>query len=428
MKDPARPAPGCPAGAAAPRGFAVAVDLAAAQVTVRGPATGAGGGAYLAPAPGVTLVFDRVGGWLSGMTVALSPVGCALPDNAVAWIAEMFGTATAAAVRDASPVERRPLALRGRTRALRAASRLARLDAARVTSPVPASPLWDAEAADLARRACLALHRPIPSLADRSASGRADRPSAVSADLGASPPATVRCLLALGHPWPGAGGRPAPENDGPGVHSFLDPGLVPPGIFRFGLWPDVDLVPQAGPRSSPLIMVEAALLPGATAEGLAGCRARLVDAAGRRVLAAAPLNVCGASQAAAGGRAGPAPRAWAALPVTAEVCALIRSGVIWAEIVGDERRPADGARLRHVRRALRWADAALRAESCPDGLAAGLADAQWASLAALAWDRCRADWEAAGRPVRAGLAATRGTAGRPLPFLAEAVGDPAALR
>jgi hypothetical protein len=97
--------------------------------------------------------------------------------------------------------------------------------------------------------------------------------------------------------------------------------------------------------------------------------------------------------------------------------------VAWVEVVGDERRPADGILLRRVRRALRWADAALRAQSRPHGLATELTDEQWGRLAALAWDRCRAGWEAADDPVRAALAATRGeSAGGPLPFLAELAG------
>jgi hypothetical protein len=88
-----------------------------------------------------------------------------------------------------------------------------------------------------------------------------------------------------------------------------------------------------------------------------------------------------------------------------------------------------------MRRALRWADAALRAESRPNGLAPELSNEQWTRLAGLAWDRCRAEWEAAGDPGRAALAAARGTAPRGLPgdaairrarpFLAELVCDPA---
>ena len=59
-----------------------------------------------------------------------------------------------------------------------------------------------------------------------------------------------------------------------------------------------------------------------------------------------------------------------------------------------------------IRRALRWADAALRAERrrC---LARTSARGDWAALAAVAWEQCRRDWEAAAEPDRASLAAQR---------------------
>jgi hypothetical protein len=60
-----------------------------------------------------------------------------------------------------------------------------------------------------------------------------------------------------------------------------------------------------------------------------------------------------------------------------------------------------------LRLALRWADAALRAEVSPGGLAAGLSGEEWARLAARAWERCRLYWDHAGDPARAYLAAKR---------------------
>jgi hypothetical protein len=397
--------------------FTLAADLDAAHVTVRGPATGAGGGAYLTPLPGVTLTFDRADGWLSQLGVKLGPDGGGVSEEAAAWLAEAFGASTAAAVRDAPGRNGRPLALRGRTRVLRAASRLARLDAARVTSPVPASPLWDAEAAGLARAAGL-------SLPGRPAG------TAKPASAGCAPwtdcPAAVRRLLAPRRPGSLARHRAEPGG-GRALNAFLDPGLVPPRVFRPGLRPETDLLVRAGQDGSPLVTAEAPLLPGIGPADVAGCHLRLVDPARRRVLATAPLHVCLPSPTAAGAAAGPVAPSWAraVVPVTADVRALIRAGGVWAELADDERRPADGLRLRYVRRALRWADAALRAQSRPDGLAAGLAEEEWAALATLAWDRCRADWEAAGRPASAGLAATRATAGQPQPFLAEFVAVPA---
>ena len=90
-----------------------------------------------------------------------------------------------------------------------------------------------------------------------------------------------------------------------------------------------------------------------------------------------------------------------------------------------------------IRRAMRWASAALRAGRRPPGPV----DAEWIRTEALAWERCAADWSAAGDEDRSYLAARRGArypdvpahdppsawakelAGRPLlreePFLAE---------
>ena len=425
MNGPTRPPLGFPGDTAGPCGFAVALDSDAALITLRGPATGAGGGAYLAPVPGVELAFDRADGWLSGMTVAVSEVTGVAPVEALAWVASVFGTATALVIRDAPRGGIRRVTLWTRPRTLNALSRLARLDAARMTSPVPSSPLWHGEAADLARRARLPVPgRPLPGQSPAVAAPDGTRPAIPADVMGLL---ADDCAWSLADPrrlwdglsqaaWPGSG-RP-PEGS-------LDLGLVPQGVFLSGLWPGADLTVRAHQDGAPLLTVEVAVAPGVSPADLADCRARLVDAAGRRVLATAPLRVGTPAPASAGGRPGAGPRARAELPTPSGLRALVRSGVAWAEVVGDERRPADGIGLRRVRRALRWADAALRAESRPHGLATELTDEQWARLAALAWDRCRADWEAAGDPVRAALAATRGgTASGPLPFLAELTGAP----
>jgi hypothetical protein len=363
------------------------------------------------PRPGVELAFDRIGGWLSRVTVAANQSGGAatVDEETVTWIASVFGAATAETVRKAPHAEVQCVPLRARQETLGALSRLARLDAARVTSPVPGSPLWAAEAEDLARRIGLSL--PIRALSPPTA------PMTSSENLGTAIPADVMRMLANG------GGRPfTTTNDehAPGgrrcagprdvdwrLKGLLDLGLVPHGVFRPGLWPGSDLDVRVHQDSAPLITIEAALLPDALSEGLAECRVRLVDAAARRVLAIATL------------RAGTPSRAWTELPVPAWLRAIARSGKAWVEVVGDERRPVHGTRLRRVRRALRWADAALRAESQPNGLAPELSDEQWTSLAALAWDRCRANWEAAGDLDRADLAATRGAALRDIPGKSE---------
>jgi hypothetical protein len=422
VKGRTRPSLGFPGDTARPCGFTVAVDRDAAQVTLRGPATGAGGGAYLTPVPGVELVFDRADGWMSGMTVTVRQVSDEAAVEAVAWIAGVFGTATAAVVRDMPHQGTSSVALRARPQTLKALSRLARLEAARVSSPVPASRLWDAETADLARQAGLLFPHlalsPVPS------------PATAPSSLGSAIPADVMRLLTDGGPGPLAGNQPeAGPGDNGRPEGSLDLGLVPRRIFRPGLWPGADLTVRAYQHGAPLIEIGAAVMPGATSADLADCRARLVDAEGRRTLATASFRVCAPSRATAACRADASPRAWAELPVPGGSRALARSSAAWVEVVGDERRPADGTRLRRIRRALRWADAALRAESRPNGLAPELADEQWIRLAALAWDHCRADWEAAGDFGRATLAATRGAAtGQARPFLAELVSDPAVLR
>lgn len=388
-------------------GFVVSADRTLAQITLRGRPTGAAGGATVTPQPGVELAFDRADGWLSRVIVAARQHGgvLAADKEAVTWIASVFGAATAEAVRKApdSAVQCPPL--RPRQETLKALSRLARLDAARVTSPVPGSPLWAAEAADLATRAGL----PLPS--------RALSPPAVSVaspgNLGTTIPADVMRLLA-------GGARPCTLGSTWRPEAFLDLGLVPHKVFRPGLWPGLDLDVRVHEDGTPRITVEAALLPGALRRGLADCRVRLVDAGARRVLAVTAL------------RTGSPSLAWAELPAPACLRALARSGLAWVEVVGDRRRPVHGTRLRRVRRALRWADAALRAESRPNGLAEELSDEQWSGLACLAWDRCRANWEAAGDLSLASLAATRRAAlkgtRQARPFLAELVRDPCVRR
>jgi len=394
-----------------PCGFAVSVDRALAQVTLRARPTGAAGGATITPRPGVELTFDRIGGWLSRVIVAAGHPGGAVAawEETVTWLASVFGAATAETIKKASNGEVQCLPLRARRETLSALSRLALLDAARVTSPVPGSPLWAAEAEDLARRTGLSL----PS----GALSTATAPMTTPENLGTSIPADVMRLLAdsEGGPFPVAsdehplGGRTcAKSREGAWrLRGLLDLGLVPHGVFRPGLWPGSDLDVRVRQHGAPLITMKAALLPGAPPEGLADCRVRLVDAGARRVLAMAVLW------------AGAPSCAWAELPVPAWLRALARSGSAWVEVVGDERQPVHGTRLRRGRWALRWADAALRAESRPNGLAPELSHEQWTGLAALAWDCCRANWEAADDLGRAGLAATRAAALRGTPGRSE---------
>jgi hypothetical protein len=327
------------------------------------------------------MVFDRADGRLSRLVVDVAELQPGKP--ATAYVRTMFGDAAAAGLRAARFIAVERMALRadpGTTATLAALSRLARLRAARLTSPVPTSPLWAVEAAQLARQA---------GPPGRHCEGAYD---AVIDML------TTGSLLASRR---SAGSVPeaGPDRTDRAPGGWLDPALTPPGVFRYGLSPESDLIVR---DLGAALAVEALLADSADRQALGKCRVRLVDSDARRVLATARFRSW-------------AQRARADLRVPAQLSA---KGAYWLEVTDDECRPVQGTRLRRVRLALRWADAALRAESRPAGLAPGLTGAQWAQMAAHAWDQCRAEWEAAGDPDRAYLAATRDVRTAP-PFLAE---------
>jgi hypothetical protein len=370
--------------------FAVSADWDAAQLVLEGLPTGAGGGASLVAVPGVEMVFDRADGRLSRLIADLAELEPSRP--ATAYVRTMFGDAAAARLRQARFVAIERIALRpepGTTATLAALSRLARLRAARLTSPVPASPLWAVEAAQLVRQA---------GPPGRHCDGAYD---AVIDML------TTRPLLAS---RPSAGSVPEAGQDrtdrAPG--GWLDPALIPPGVFRHGLSPSSDLIVR---DLGATLAVEALLADSADRQALGKCRVRLVDSDARRVLATARFRSRGQ-------------RARADLRVPAHLSA---QGAYWLEVADDECRPVQGTRLRRARLALRWADAALRAEGRPAGLAPGLTSVQWAQMAAHAWDQCRAGWEAAGDPDRAYLAATRDVPPAPAFLAEEALRSPAVL-
>jgi hypothetical protein len=201
---------------------------------------------------------------------------------------------------------------------------------------------------------------------------------------------------------------------------WLDPRLIPPGVFQHALRPDAELIVRTKKGGT---VVEAELAPGADRRVLAHCRARLVDPANRSVIGTAPFCDLGDSR------------------VQAEIQERVPPEGAWVEVIDDESRPVFSRELHHIRRAMRWADTALGAGR----QASGLADAEWVRLAASAWGRCAKDWSAACDPDRAYLAAVRRAAicpgavipeepsawakelaGRPLlveePFLAERAG------
>ena len=321
-------------------------------------------------------------------------------------------------------------------------SSLARLDAARATSPVPpGSPWWAAEAAELAERAGLPVraraeaHHALAKLLGQLDSidtsvlpEQAARAALAVAAIAAAdePAAATRLREAIGgRPGPRpAAPPPVPEFDVAaeveslekdrvrlaGLQWMLDPDLVPEGPFRPGLSPYSDLsVRHDGAKGQ--VVVEAQLAPGADCGALSRCLARLVDPSVRRVLAQAAFTKTAPDRV----------RAELQLPFP-----LDELPESWIEVVQDKLWPVRSAKGHRIRRALRWADAALRAERAPAGLAPHSAHEDWTALAAAAWERCRRDWEAAGDADRAYLAARRQAVPQPPvdgpAYLAEVLG------
>jgi hypothetical protein len=284
------------------------------------------------------------------------------------------------------------------------------------------SPWWAAEAAELAERAGLKAraraearravrdltkargHQTFPAQASRTALAVAgiaatDEPEAASQlkeSIGRAPAEPLGPWLTR-QPSPVRGDVAAElerlEKDQvllPGLQWMLDPGLVPEGLFQPGLSPHSDLVIRHE-GGADRIVVEALLAPGAECAALGRCQARLVDPTVRRVLAHASFTESGS-------------RVKAELQLPFPLDELLQT---WIEVVEGEDRPVRSAKGHRIRRALRWADAALRAERGPAGLAPRSAGGDWAALAAVAWEQCRRDWESAGDTDRAFLAARR---------------------
>ena len=398
------------------------------QVIFEGVPAGVAGEAPLIPVPGLDLAFDRADGRLcrvvadtagEGSSIAVGKQAAAMLTRLVG--AEALGVVSATAAELAGSGQAHMLAPEPEFAGT--LSRLARLDAARVTSPVPSgSPWWAAEAAELAERAGLPVRAraearcalakllaQLDSIDISALPGKASRAAKAVAAIAAAdePDAAARLRKAIG----GASG-PRPAFPSPvsefdvaaeverlekdltrldGLQWMLDPGLVPDGLFRYGLSPHSDLL-VSHERAAGQVAVEAVLAPGTDCGVLSRCLARLVDPAVRRVLAQSAFVKTGPD------------RVRAVLQLKFPLDELPES---WIEVVQDKLWPVRSAKGHRIRRALRWADTALRAERAPAGLAPQLAHEDWAALAAAAWDRCRRDWEAAGDAVRATLAARR---------------------
>jgi hypothetical protein len=194
----------------------------------------------------------------------------------------------------------------------------------------------------------------------------------------------------------------------PGLNWMLDPGLAPARLFKPGLSPHSDLL-VSHDVSGGLVVVRVTIAASAERADARKWRARLVDPdpAARRTL----TQACFAED-------GPWLRAELKLPVP-----LAYLPETWIEVVEDSARPVRSSKAHRIQRALRWADAALRAERAPRGLAPQAGGEDWAALAAAAWERCGRDWAAAGDLSRAaGVQSSR----TPLPepgYLAEHLGQ-----
>jgi hypothetical protein len=342
----------------------------AGLVILEGRPAGIAGEAGFTLTAGTELTFDRFDGHLVRVITDIEPA----PGSA-ALLGRLLGEGAMSALRAAAASLAAPTALRPLTPepVLSAAlSSLARLNAFRDTSPVPRqSRWWAVESAILAEQA--GLHAMALAEMDVLRGGR----GLSKHDLSSVPALDVVAEVADLE-------KAAVRQ--PRLQWVVDPALIPAGIFRFGLSPRSDLLVRQGSDMHQLI-IDATLAPGAKSAGAGQCVVRLVNPAKRRVLAQAPLQVSGSRA-----------RSQLELPVPMD-----EAGGLWVELVEDPGRPVSSLTQHLTRRALRWADAALRAMRAPKGLAPKATVAEWAALAGIAWQECRNDWAAVhGSPVPAG--------------------------
>jgi len=400
-------------------------EPATGEAIINGPPAGPAGEAGLAPVEGVEFAFDRADGHL--VRVIVSAVG----ESERALLSRLFGAHALSALHDAErPARSAPLTLSPRPGLCAPLSSLARLDAARATSPVWASPWWQAEAAVLAEtaglhdRALAEARRAVRILGQDQlvVTANAARTARAAADIAArADPETAR-LLCEGitvvnrppNPTAVPGLDVAAEvsllAEGcvrrPGLHWMLDPAIAPARLFQPGLSPDSDLL-VSDDAAAGRVGVRVTIAAGADPAEAGEWHARLIDPAVRRVLAEARFAAAGSVLQAE-------------LNPTFPLTELRET---WIEVVAESGRPVRSARAHRIARALRWADAAIRAERAPVGLAPQASGEDWSALAALAWQRCGRDWAAAGDPGRAAAAQP---AGGPLPspeYLAETLGE-----
>jgi hypothetical protein len=399
-------------------------ESATGEAIIIGRPAGPAGEAGLAPVEGVEFAFDRADGHL--VRVIVSAVG----ESEQALLSRLFGAQALSALHDAQQsAGTGPLTVAPRPGPCAALSSLARLDAARATSPVWASPWWEAEAAVLAEavglhdRALSEARRAVRILGPDQLAVPADaaRTARAAADIAAgADPETARRLsegivvLDRPHPTGIRGLDVAAEVEGlandcvrtPSLNWMLDPVLAPARLFQPGLSPHSDLLVSHDVAAG-RVVVQVTIAAGADRAEASGWDARLIDPAVRRVLAVARFAAAG-------------PRMQAELNPTFPLTELRET---WVEVVEESKRPVRSATAHRIARALRWADAAIRAERAPVGLAPQATGEDWSALAAAAWQRCGRDWAAAGDSVRAAAAQSARGPSRSPEYLAEILGE-----
>ena len=139
------------------RTFTLSYDEDASQIVLDDLPEGPAGGANLIAAPGLELAFDCADGQLSRVfaDTAGTETSAEADEVTIALAGPLLGSEVGAAFRQARRKDRHHVMVADEAATMTALSRLARLDTARMTSPVSKSPLWAVEAAQLADQAGL---------------------------------------------------------------------------------------------------------------------------------------------------------------------------------------------------------------------------------------------------------------------------------
>ena len=293
------------------------------QVILEGIPAGVAGEAPLVPVPGLELAFDRADGRLCRAVIETAGDGRVLRRRRAgrgdAYPAVRSGRA-GRGVRRRSQGSGRSQVLSSDPGLTATLSSLARLDAARATSPVPPdSPWWAAEAAELAERgglrararaeahqAVIKLLGQLDSLKTLPAEAVRTVIAAASIHAATDPQAAGRLRGAVkkldraqpGPPGAGCRVRRGGRGRAPGKGQRAAwaartgcsiPASCPKGSSGPGCRP-TRTCPCGMTDANGRVIIQALLAPGAAYEAVSRCLARLVDPAVRRVLAQATFT------------------------------------------------------------------------------------------------------------------------------------------